>query len=298
MLSSAEVAAVKSTTGRLRPVPVPPWMRQSFRLTASVAPGVAAAWADRVFFTPRPARVRAEEAEALASAETFTVRVGKRNLQGWVWQGERSPVLLVHGWGGHTGQMTTLARSLVAAGHRVVGVDMPGHGASGGDRSSLVHFHRAIEATARLFGPFRGCVAHSFGCAGTTLSLARAVPIERVVFIAPPAGFQDFWDRFCEGLGVPGPVWQQVVASSEQRLHVTWSEVTPASLAPGLRVPLRIIHDRADGEIRYQDGVELARLWPGAELVSTTGLGHNRILRDASVAAQVADFLASAAQAG
>ncbi len=298
MLSSVDVSAPKSTTVRLRPVPVPPWMRQSFKLTASVAPGVAAAWADRVFFTPRPARVRAEEAEALASAETFTLRVGRRNLQGWAWRGEGPPVLLVHGWGGHTGQMTTLARSLVAAVHRVVGVDMPGHGASGGDRSSLVHFHRAIEATASLFGPFRGCVGHSFGCAAITLALARSAPIERAVFIAPPAGFQDFWDRFCEGLGVPGPVWQQVVASSEQRLNLTWAAVTPATQAPRRRVPQRLLHDRSDGEIRYQDGVELARLWPGAELVSTAGLGHNRILRDATVAAQVAGFVAPAAQAG
>ena len=34
--------------------------------------------------------------------------------------GEGPTVLLVHGWGGHAGQMTPLVDSVVAAGHRAV----------------------------------------------------------------------------------------------------------------------------------------------------------------------------------
>jgi pimeloyl-ACP methyl ester carboxylesterase len=281
-----------STTGRTNKIPIPAWLRTSFKLTASVAPGLAVAWADHVFFTPRHAAVRPSEAEVLAAAEPFALRVDGHRVRGWVWKGSGAPVLLVHGWGGHAGQMTPLASALVGAGHRVMAVDMPGHGESEGGQSSLVHFHRALESVAAVFGPFAGVVAHSFGCAGVTLALSRALRADRAVFIAPPAAYQTFWDRFCDALGIPTPIWERVIAASQERLNVTWSDTVPAALAPSMRVPLRILHDRDDAEVGYQNGVEVAKLWPGAELITTTGLGHNRILRDAAAVAKVVEFLA------
>jgi pimeloyl-ACP methyl ester carboxylesterase len=280
-----------STTGRLNPLPIPLWLRTSFKVTASVAPGLAAAWADRVFFTPRRAAVRPKEAEVLATAERFELRVAGRKVRGWAWGGAGAPVLLVHGWGGHTGQMTVLASALMAAGHRVMGMDMPGHGESEGNKSSLIYFEQALHAAATLFGSFAGVIAHSFGCAGATLALSRSFPAERVVFFAPPVSFQMFWDRFCDGLGVPAPVWERVIANSQKRWGILWSETNPAVLAPRMSVPLCILHDRNDAEISHQDGAELAKLWPGAEFVTTAGLGHNRILREASAVAKAVEFI-------
>jgi hypothetical protein len=40
-------------------------------------------------------------------------------------------------------------------------------------------------------------------------------------------------------------------------------------------------------------GAAIAAAWPGAELVTTEGLGHRRILRDPAVVARVTDFLAA-----
>ena len=288
--------ALNSTTGRLKPLPIPPWLRTSFKVTASVAPGLATAWANQLFFTPRRAVVRPKEREALASAETFTLRVDGRRVRGWAWGASGAsgaPMLLVHGWGGHTGQMTPLAGALVAAGHRVVGIDMPGHGESEGAQSSLVHFHRALVSAAALFGPFAGVVAHSFGCAAVTLALSQGFVAERVFFIAPPASFQTFWDRFCDGLGIPPSIWERVITSSQDRLRVVWSDLLPAALAPRLRVPLRMVHDRDDTEVSYAESLQLMRVWPGAELITTTGLGHNRILRDEATIANAVGFLAA-----
>src|SRR3954471_16290637 len=51
-------------------------------------------------------------------------------------------VLLVHGWGGHAGQMLALAGKLSAQGLRPVIVEMPAHGRSGGSVSNLPQFAR------------------------------------------------------------------------------------------------------------------------------------------------------------
>jgi len=52
-----------------------------------------------------------------------------------------------------------------------------------------------------------------------------------------------------------------------------------------------VIHDREDRETSWQDGADVAASWPGATLITTTGLGHNRILRDPSVIDAIADFV-------
>jgi pimeloyl-ACP methyl ester carboxylesterase len=168
---------------------------------------------------------------------------------------------------------------------------MPGHGESEGVQSSLVHFHRALVSASTLFGSFAGVAAHSFGCAAVTLALSQGFAAERAVFIAPPARFQAFWDRFCDGLGIPPTIWERVIANSQDRLRVVWSDLLPAALAPRLNVPLRMLHDREDTEVSYAESLELMRLWPGAELISTTGLGHNRILRDDASVANAVRFL-------
>ena len=57
--------------------------------------------------------------------------------------------------------------------------------------------------------------------------------------------------------------------------------------------PLLVIHDRDDHETSWQDGVDIASRWPIATLQTTTGLGHNRILRDSAVVESVTRFVSA-----
>jgi pimeloyl-ACP methyl ester carboxylesterase len=55
--------------------------------------------------------------------------------------------------------------------------------------------------------------------------------------------------------------------------------------------PTLIVHDRHDREVRWEDGAAIAGAWPQSQLVTTEGLGHRRILQDASVIARIASFI-------
>ena len=76
-----------------------------------------------------------------------------------------------------------------------------------------------------------------------------------------------------------------------------WERVDLKTLAARMRVPMLLIHDRDDRETPYEEGAAVARAWPGAELVSTEGLGHRRILKDEAVVTKAADFLRTGAPA-
>src|SRR3954452_14112926 len=266
------VSPEKSTTGRLRPVPAPPWLRGGMRVASALAPGAAARVARRLFFTPLRARVRDEERAVLARGERFEMAALGGRVVGRAW-GEGPAMLLAHGWGGHAGQMTPLVDPIVAAGYRAVALDLPGHGESEGRVSSLVHFASALARAASLFGPVHGIAAHSFGAAGSAYAMASGLMVKRAAFFAPPVGFESFWLRFRIGVGVSQEVMDRLLRDAEAWLDVRLYCIAPGDVAPRMTPQLLVLHAGDDREVLFKEGAELARRWPGTQDCSVEGLG-------------------------
>src|SRR5262249_34982184 len=129
---------------------VPSWYRRSFQLTAKAAPSLASSWAMNLFFTPWRIGITPEMRVALNRGQRFSFESSQGQVVGWSW-GAGAPVLLVHGWSGRAGQLTTLAEALSFEGYRAIALDLPAHGESSGKRTSLVHFADAIADASRLF---------------------------------------------------------------------------------------------------------------------------------------------------
>ena len=271
---------------------VPGWYRRSFQLTARAVPSVASSWAMNLFFTPGHAGVTPEMRVALNRGQRFSFESSQGEVVGWSW-GAGAPVLLVHGWSGHAGQLTTIAERLSSEGYRAIALDLPAHGQSSGKRTSLVHFAHAISDASRLFGPLHAIVAHSFGAAAATLAFKREnLQVDRAVFISPVAELEGIWARFRRGVGLTPAAWQGMRQKSENWLKVSFDDLIPLRVAPALTTPLLIVHDQQDREIPIDEARSLRAVWPGAELHETSQLGHVRILRDPSVSERIAQFLA------
>jgi pimeloyl-ACP methyl ester carboxylesterase len=80
-------------------------------------------------------------------------------------------------------------------------------------------------------------------------------------------------------------------AAIEERFGLRWSEIEIPRLAPRLKTPALVIHDRGDAFVPWKQGAALARAWPGARLLSTEGLGHGRILEADAVLRAAVDFI-------
>jgi pimeloyl-ACP methyl ester carboxylesterase len=190
--------------------------------------------------------------------------------------------------------MGAMVAPLTAAGFRVIAADMPAHGESDGKLSSVIHFANALRELAARFGPVRGLVAHSFGAAAATYALASGLEADRAVFIAPPARYDSFWNRFQDALGMSQAVRLRLSADAEAWLGVRFDQVAPIKLAPRITTPLLVLHDAGDREVAFEEGIELASNWPGASLHRTEQLGHLRILRDPTCLATMVSFLTGA----
>lgn len=267
-------------------------MRGAMGLLSRTAPGVASRVAADLFMTPRRFGTPQRERTVLSDATPFQIRLGtSTRIQAWKW-GRGPVVLLVHGWEGRGSQLAPFVQPLVHAGHTVVAFDAPGHGASSGKRSSLPHFAFAVRGVAESLQAPHAIVAHSLGCAATTLALRDGLNVQRLVFIAPPLNPTDYVDRFGAILGINPGVLNAMKSRIEERFLRKWSDYSLEATAREMTAPLLVIHDRDDEETFHSEGAALADAWSGAQMISTSGLGHRRILRDEKVIAATTNFIA------
>ena len=265
--------------------------RIAMRALERTAPRLGAALAERLFFTPPRTTLTPSVRETLATGRPFRVCVDEGRVSGWAW-GSGPVIALVHGWGGRGGRLAApFVEPLVASGFSVVAFDAPGHGASDGRLSSMPQFARALGAVAAEVGSLYGIVAHSMGGSSSTLAMAGGVRVERAVFIAPAADPARFAQDFAKLLAVGPVALEGMRRRSEARLRFSWSDLYVPRLAARLTAPLLVFHDRDDATVPYDEGAAIAAAWPGAELVTTTGLGHRDIVRDPDVVAQAVAFL-------
>lgn len=267
-------------------------LRGAMKLLSRTTPSVAARVAADLFMTPRRHRTPERERLLMKDAQAFDVTLGSNTvIKAWRWGTGEKIVILVHGWEGRGSQLATFAAPLVAAGYSVVTFDAPGHGASTGNRSSLPHFTWALRGVADATAAPHAIIAHSLGCAATTLALRDGFDVKRLVYLAPPLNPSDYTEQFGEILGLDDRTIKGLRHRIEERFLRKWSDYSLAKTARTMTTPLLIIHDRDDVETRWTGGAALAELWPGARMITTEGLGHRRILRDANVIESAAKFV-------
>lgn len=205
-------------------------------------------------------------------------------------------VLLVHGWGGHAGQMLALADSLQAQGLRAVILEMPAHGRSAGPTSNLPQFARAIDySAARLQQQgfsVNAVVAHSLGANAAAFAASRGLPVRKLVLLAPPASPHEYTRLFAQVFGLSERTRAAMQKRFEAREGILMPQFEPQAVGPRITQATLVVHDRRDSINRFADGVAFSEAISGASLLATQDLGHSRILKDAGVLQAVASFLA------
>jgi pimeloyl-ACP methyl ester carboxylesterase len=112
------------------------------------------------------------------------------------------------------------------------------------------------------------------------------------VLVSPPSDLVGYSRQFARWTWMPESLRSAMQAAIEERFGLRWFELELARLAPRLRTPALVIHDRRDSVVPWSQGAALARAWPGARLLSTVGLGHGRILESGLATRAAADFIA------
>ena len=199
-------------------------------------------------------------------------------------------VLLVHGWGGAASQWDHLATQLLDSGHRVVALDLPGHGHSSGSDTNLGEIARTLLAVGRRVGPLHAVVAHSLGAPGVARAAAEGLDVDRLVFVAAAASPSEYWSMFKSWLHLPKAVARVADRILQARARLALPQLEMARNLGTVVAPTLFVHDSRDRVAKLERVVPVAE-GIGASLLHTRGLGHSRLLKDSFVIGQIVGFV-------
>ena len=268
--------------------------RWVFPKLEKISGSLAVKYFDKIFFTPLKFKTPEKEIEAAVSAKKFQVICDSKKVQCYEWGDESKPyVLVVHGWAGRATQFRKFVHAFNHAGLRIIGFDGPAHGQSEGKRTSIAEFSAAINQIASVKGLPVAIIAHSFGGGASLYAIANGFPVKKLVNIASPA----IADRIIKSyLKVIGGSWETGLAFKkliEQKHGKPFEAFTAIELIK--KVPsdfkFMIVQDEGDRDVEMVHALELKKVYPPARLLQTSGLGHNRILKDEKVISDILTFV-------
>lgn len=261
------------------------------RQGSGLAPGLFARGAVGAFlWTPRRRLPSPSQLRTMAAARSLELGFSGRTLRTYAW-GDGPTVLLVHGWGGIAAQLHAFVGPLVAAGFRVVAFDLPGHGRSSGNMTDLVEVGGIVRRVAEWFGPVHAVVAHSLGAAATGIAVADGLDVDRLVMIGAAVEPHRYWRHFQGMLSLSPAARERADKLLQARVGRSIEEISMIRNLRRARPELMVVHDEKDRWADVEAARRLAAAKDDAQLLTTFGLGHARILEDAHVVEEVASFL-------
>ena len=269
-----------------------------FKCISPIAPCFATRCAYRLFHYPVDTQRKHWNEKALPTPRYFTLSLKDGNaLQCYAWGKKDAPtVLLVHGWSTNARSMSHLIDALLQKGYRAVSYDALRHGKSKAKRADLADWANCVHSVLARIGHVRCIAAHSFGAAAVTLASKRGLNSDKLLFFAPIQDVVSIAERFAQKLCIPHNIVKamQAYTWNQNRENFKtygkdWEDLFNASC----HLPTLVFHDQDDSFVPIAHSHRLCRRWPWAELVTTKGLGHRKILDDEKVIAKSIDFIKS-----
>lgn len=270
-----------------------------FRWGGKLFPGLTGYLAYQLFALP-PQRKR-KIYPIFSSAETSTIYHNKKTVQIYQWlppeQKDPPTVLLAHGWGGSAQSWQAVIEPLLNSGFRVVTFDGPAHGKSSGKQSNLLEFAAVMRLVSEKTGPVQAIVGHSFGGMVTAYAITERnnapnlQTAQKLALISTPNELTGILARFGAFLHIQPKTLKNLTTRIEKTAGQSVAAFSTANLLATINVPILVIHNNPDREVPYEDGQAIAEYVPNAQLLTTKGLGHHRIIRSPEVVENIVDFL-------
>ncbi len=247
-----------------------------------------------VFYVPVGYRVPEKERGAEKNADSFIINVGGRKIQGYSWGDKSRPyVLVVHGWAGRATQFRKFIHPIQEAGFRMVGFDGPAHGKSEGTKTTILEFENVLKEIFQQIGVPEAMITHSFGGAATLYSAMNGLPVKKLINIASPSVADEILKTYLRAINGSWPSAEKFKKFVLKKTGKSFEEFAALHAVQHLPQPidLLMVQDEEDEDVYILHAIELQRVYPSAQLLKTSGLGHTRILKDDEVIKKCIEFI-------
>lgn len=260
-------------------------------LLALLAPAKAGKKAFDLFCKPQRAPLKHYQLAFLDTSNKFDIDFEGLKIQGYKWGKGPKKLLFLHGWQSHSFRWKKMVETLSLEEYTLIAIDAPAHGLSEGKSITAVLYHKLIVKTVEQLGPMHGVVSHSLGGFSLMFSLYKNphLPIGKAVLMGAPGEVSDFLLSLQQVLRLSTKCMEAVYTHFEKEIGLHPSYFSAIRFAEKLQVPALLIHDKEDREAPYHYAEAVSKVWNNAQLISTTGMGHN--LRNQEVVHWVGEFM-------
>ena len=137
------------------------------------------------------------------------------------------------------------------------------------------------------------------GGAVAAYALAEGPRVERLVLIGSAVRLEHAVEAFTQMAQVPPRAALGLRRRIERKYgREVWKDFAVDRSVAAIGVAPLIVHDEHDEQIPFADGQMLAAAWPGSSFMSTSGLGHVKVMGDPRVQEAILDHLEGSVGAG
>ena len=268
----------------------------TLKLATFISKSLSVSAAFRLFCYPSiRCKLKDTETNFMANASLDKININGSTVNVYGWGDGKRPILLIHGWESRGSRFALLMDRLLTDGFSPITFDLPGHGDSGGKKTTIVECDQICAELHRTYGKFEAVIAHSFGVPCAFYTLKNSISSDRVIAISGLAEFQYLVDEFCRILRIHVELKAGLVDRIEKLfvpLDNIWNRFSVAYESHNITSSVLVIHDKHDEIVKIEQGRKIASIFgQQARFLETNGLGHSRVLKSEIVIDSISEFL-------
>jgi esterase/lipase len=260
-------------------------------LISFVFPEKATQIAHGYFSEPRKGKLTKEKLpKTLQSAYSETIVHKDEIIQTYIWKGNETVILLIHGWESNSSRWKKMLPYLKKSGSTIIAIDGPAQGLSSGKEFTVTKYAEFIDIAAKKFKP-NYIIGHSLG-GKTSLYYQykyKNPEIQKMVILGAPSDFNIILNNFVKLLSLNSNVTKALENKYTSLLNHNLDLFSAQEFASKIDVKGLLAHDIDDIVVLFKEGKKIANSWKNVQFIETKGLGHK--LHDDELYKKVSHFL-------
>jgi len=260
-------------------------------LISFVFPKKATQMAHGYFSEPRKGKFTIDKLpKTLKEAHSETIINNEDNIQTYIWKGNDTIILLIHGWESNSSRWKKMLPYLKKSGSTIIAIDGPAQGLSSGKELTIIKYAEFIDIVSKKYQPHY-IIGHSMG--GMTSIYYQYKyqnpTIKKIVTLGAPSDFTIILNNFTSLLSLNTSLKKSLEKKYTEFLQQSLDQISSKEFASKIDVKGLIVHDIEDKIVLFKEGEKIAASWKEVQFIETKGLGHK--LHDEDLYKKVSAFL-------
>lgn len=260
-------------------------------LMSFVSPKKATQLAHRYFSEPRKGKLTPDKLpKTLKTAHSETLLHNEDVIQTYIWKGNETIILLIHGWESNSSRWKKMLPYLKKSGSTIIAIDGPAQGLSSGREFTVTKIAEFIDVLSKKYQPHY-IIGHSLGgnaCLYYQYKYQNPI-IQKMVILGAPSDFNVIFNNFIKLLSLNNKISKALENQYTTALNHNLDLFTAQEFASRIETKGLLAHDIDDTVVLFEEGKKIASSWKDVQFIQTSGLGHS--LHDDELYNKIAQFL-------